>query len=356
MARVFIVDPQRPDQEPVTEAADSLQRGGLVAFPTETVYGLGAHAFDSQAVERLFRAKGRPATDPVIVHVADPDRLDEVAREIPAIAHELARLFWPGPLTLILTKRSRVPDAVTAGQPTVAVRVPSHPVARLLLQTAGIAVAAPSANRFSHPSSTCAEHVLADLGDVIDVLLDGGPTPIGVESTILDLTVSPPVVRRPGGVTIEQLRDSVPDVQSVSDVLTSASVQPAAGQLQRHYAPRARLTLYIGAVESIAQRLANDARGAAASGSRVGVLAPEEDLLALAPRLAAVAATGRIVTVRYGSRDNRREAARELFGALRDLDGKGVDLILASAPDAHDIGIAIIDRLTRAAEGRVIYT
>jgi L-threonylcarbamoyladenylate synthase len=331
-----------------------LRHGELVAFPTETVYGLGAHALDAAAVDRLFRAKGRPATDPVIVHVDDAARLDDVARAIPPLAYQLAREFWPGPLTLILLKRDIVPDAITAGQPTVAIRVPSHPVARLLLRMAGIPIAAPSANRFSRPSPTCAAHVLADLDGVIDVLLDGGPTPIGVESTILDLTVSPPLVRRPGGVALERLRERLPDVQHVRETFATATALPASGQLARHYAPRAQLTLYLGDVDAVAARLAVDARRAAASGSRVGILAPEEDLRALAPRLAAVAATGRIVTARCGSRRRRADAARELFGALRDLDGQGVDLILASAPDAQDIGLAVIDRLTRAADGRVI--
>lgn len=355
MTRVFTVDPRQPEPETVAQAAEFLRRGGLVAFPTETVYGLGAYALDVVAVDRLFRAKGRPATDPVIVHVADADGLSEIAEDVPPIAHELADRFWPGPLTLILRKRAQVPDAVSAGLPTVGVRVPSHPVAHLLLEMAGFPVAAPSANRFSRPSPTRAADVLADLDGVIDALLDGGPTTIGVESTILDLTVAPPLLRRPGGVTLEQIRAIEPDTESVSEVRGSARAQPAPGQLLRHYAPHARLTLYVGDVDRVARRLATDARSAIASGSRVGVLAPEEDLIALAPRLAAVATTGRVVTMRYGSRRNRTEAARELFGALRDLDAEGVDIILASAPDAVDIGVAVVDRLTRAAGGKVIH-
>lgn len=354
MTNVLIVDSRQPDPDAIAQAAASLRGGGLVAFPTETVYGLGAHALDPAAVERLFRAKGRPPTDPVIVHVAGADRLDDLARDIPPIARELARAFWPGPLTLILPKRAAVPDAVTAGQPTVGVRVPSHPVALRLLDRAGVPVAAPSANRFSRPSPTRAAHVLADLDGLVDLVLDAGPTPIGVESTILDLTVSPPLVRRPGGVSVDDIRSVVADVQAVSDALHPSAPQPASGQLQRHYAPRAALTLYVGAVARVAVRLADDARRHAASGLRVGVLAPEEDLIALAPRLAAAAAAGRIVTRRYGSRRQRADAARDLFAALRDLDGEGVDVILAAAPDPEDIGLAIVDRLTRAAEGRVI--
>ncbi len=354
MTRVLSVDPRQPEPGTVAQAAESLRRGGLVAFPTETVYGLGAHALDVAAVERLFRVKGRPATDPAIVHIADADALSGIAEDVPPVAHEFARLFWPGPLTLILRKRAEVPDVVTAGLSTVGVRVPSHPVAQLLLELAGVPIAAPSANRFSRPSPTRAADVLADLDGVIDVLLDAGPTTIGVESTILDLTVSPPLLRRPGGVTLEQIRAIRPDTERVTDLRGAEHAQPASGQLLRHYAPRARLTLYVGDVDRVAHRLANDARSAVASGSRVGVLAPEEDLIALAPRLAAVATTGRMVTMRYGSRRDRAEAARELFGALRDLDAVGVDIILASAPDEVDIGVAVVDRLTRAAEGKVI--
>lgn len=355
LTRVLRVDPHTPDQEAIAQAAAILVRGGLVAFPTETVYGLGAHALDNAAVESIFRVKGRPSTDPVIVHLADVDRLDDIAQDIPPSLEALARTFWPGALTVILRKRSAVPDSVTAGLSTVGVRVPSHPVAHMLLRHADIPLAAPSANRFSRPSPTSAEHVLNDLDALIDLVLDGGSTPIGVESTILDLTVSPPLVRRPGGVPLDHIRQILPETEIAVAVGGASHAQPAPGQMLRHYAPRVPLTLYIGSVDRVSQRLAADARSAAASGSTVGILSPEEDLIALAPRLAAVAATGRILTMRYGSRRDRAEAARELFRALRDIDAVGVDMILASAPDARDIGVAIIDRLTRAAEGRVVH-
>lgn len=354
MTRVLKVDPINPDPKVVKESATDLRDGLLVGFPTETVYGLGVHAFDVNAVRRMFRAKGRPATDPAIVHVAEFGQLRSIAAEMPAAVEELGRAFWPGPLTLILEKDASVPDEVTAGRPTVGVRIPSHPVAHLLLRLAGVPTAAPSANRFSRPSPTTAAHVLADLEGVIDVLLDGGPTPIGIESTILDLTVSPPLVRRPGGVTLEQIREIVPEAQTVTEVHGTTIAMPAPGQLLRHYAPRAKLTLYVGDVDGVLQRLADDARSAAASGFRIGILAPADDLAALAPRLAAVAATGRIVTERYGSRNNAIAAARDLFRALRDLDAEGVDLILASTLDADGIGAAVVDRLTRAAEGRIV--
>ena len=355
MTRVLKIDPQRPDPFAIEEAARELLRGRLVAFPTETVYGLGAHAFDSGAVQRLFEAKGRPPTDPVIVHIPHADHMNALAEAIPQVAYELGRRFWPGPLTLILRKLASVPDAITAGRPTVGVRVPSHAIARLLLETAAVPIAAPSANRFSRPSPTSAAHVLDDLDGVIDLVVDGGPTPLGVESTIVDLTVTPPLVRRPGGVTIEALRAIVPDVEITHELQRVARPQHAPGQFRRHYAPKAPMTLYVGELEGVTQRIAADARTVVASGSRVGILAPEDDLRELAPRLAAVATAGRIATRPYGTRSDPMTTARELFAALRDLDQAGVDLILAAAPAAHGIGTAVVDRLTRAAEGRVIY-
>ena len=352
--RVLLVDPRQPDPGAVRAAAEVIVRGGLVAFPTETVYGLGAHALDAAAVAGIFRAKGRPSTDPLIVHLANRDLLNVVARDVPDAARLLADRFWPGPLTLILHKRDVVPDAVTAGLATVAVRVPSHPIAHALLEAAGVPVAAPSANRFSRPSPTRPEHVLEDLDGAIDLLIDGGPTAIGVESTILDLTVTPPLVRRPGGTPLDALRDVLPGVHMTAGVGDAAVAQPAPGQLIRHYAPRARLTLYRGSADRVVVRVASDARTAAAAGSRVGVLAPEEDLRALAPRLAASAAAGRIMTARLGSRRDTASSAHDLFQALRALDAAGVDLIYASVPEEGEFADALVDRLTRAAEGRVI--
>jgi L-threonylcarbamoyladenylate synthase len=348
------VDPDVPDPQAIDEAAAILGAGGLVAFPTETVYGLGAHALDDEAVRGIFAAKGRPSTDPVIVHLASAEQLPTVARRIPELAWALARAFWPGPLSIVLEKQPEVPSAVTAGLDTVAVRVPSHPVARRLLERAAIPVAAPSANRFSHPSPTTAAHVIEDLGDVIDLVLDAGATPIGVESTIVDLTVTPPLIRRPGGVSVEAIRRMIPDVAVRSTRLDAGAAQPAPGQLMRHYAPRASLTLFLGTGSAVVHRVGEEARTAAAAGRRVGVLAPAEDLSALAPRLAAAAAAGRICTAPYGARRAPDQSARELFAALRALDAEGVDVILAAAPAEGPLSAAVVDRLTRAAEGRVV--
>ncbi|MEY4634707.1 MAG: hypothetical protein RJA55_505 [Acidobacteriota bacterium] len=351
--RVLKVDPSQPDPGVVEEAARAIRGGQLVAFPTETVYGLGANAFDPVAVAKIFEAKGRPATDPLIVHIAHIGQLSMCASQVPPAARQLGLAFWAGPLTIILPKQPQISDSVTAGLPSVALRVPSHRVARALLEMAGVPVAAPSANRFSRPSPTTAAHVVADLDGRIDVVLDGGATDIGLESTIVDFTVDPPVMRRPGGLTLEQIRRVVPEVVAVSEQGSAGVAQVAPGQLTRHYAPQAALTLYMGAAHLAVARVAADTRTLAARGARVGILAPEEDLRALAPELAPLAATGRVEVQPYGSRSDPERSARELFAGLRALDACGVSYILATAIDAGGLGLAVVDRLTRAAEGRV---
>ena len=354
MTRVLSIDPDRPDPDVITEAADVITRGGLVAFPTETVYGLGANALDASAIARLFAAKGRPATDPLIVHLAHIGHLGHVARDIPPVARALGLAFWAGPLTLILQKQAAVSDAVTAGRSTVAVRVPAHRVARALMEACGVPIAAPSANRFSRPSPTRAEHVVADLDGLLDLVLDGGPTPIGVESTIVDCTRTPPVLLRPGGITHEQLLAHVPDLVVEERRATTDEAQAAPGQLLRHYAPEAPVTLFLGEPAAVQARLGADARALVARGQRVGILAPDEDVLALAPLLAAPAASGRVLLRGYGRRATPESAARALFHVLRELDAEQPDVILATDVGPDALGAAIRDRLTRAAEGRVV--
>ena len=353
MTKVLTVDPQHPDPAAIIEAADALLAGKLVVFPTETVYGLGAHALDSTAVQKIFDAKERPATDPLIVHIAHIGQVNQCAATIPPGARKLGLAFWGGPLTIIFPKKPSVPDLVTAGLPSVALRVPSHRVARALMEVAALPVAAPSANRFSRPSPTTAQHVLDDLDGRVDLILDGGPTDIGLESTIVDFSVDPPVMRRPGGITLEQIQSLVPEVIAQTGEGRADTPQPAPGQLTRHYAPRATLTLYEGPEPAVVQRMAADARTAVAQGSRVGILAPEEDLTALAPLIAAVAATGRIEVRPFGSRADLERAGRELFAALRDLDASGVSVIFASSVGSDGLARAIRDRLARAAEGRI---
>jgi L-threonylcarbamoyladenylate synthase len=354
VTQVRLVTHTPPEPEAIAEAAELLRRGGLVAFPTETVYGLGANALSAEAVQGVFAAKGRPSTDPLIVHVSDMDGLARVCRATPPVAMKLAQAFWPGPLTLIVPRHPDVPVEVTAGLETVAVRVPAHPVARALLRAAGVPVAAPSANRFSRPSPTTATHVLEELGGRIPLVLDGGATPVGVESTIVDCTVTPPVIRRAGGVTLEQLREVIPHIAMRDEHRDEAEAQVAPGQLLRHYAPTARLTLYAGAVEAVRVRVAAEARTLAAQGLRVGLLVPAEDALALAPAVAALAAQGRVLLRACGTREHPESMAAALFATLRRLDADQPDVVLATDAGTAGIGAAIRDRLTRAAEGRVV--
>jgi L-threonylcarbamoyladenylate synthase len=351
--RVLTVDRDRPDPAAIEEAATAVRAGKLVVFPTETVYGLGAHALDPAAVQKIFDAKERPATDPLIVHIAHIGQVSQCASLMPAGARKLGLAFWAGPLTIILPKKPSVPDLVTAGLSRVALRVPSHRVARALMEMAGVPVAAPSANRFSRPSPTTAAHVIEDLDGRVDLILDGGPPDIGLESTIVDFSVEPPILRRPGGITLEQIQSLVPEVVLKVGQGTADLAQASPGQLTRHYAPRARLTLFEGPVDRVTERMASEARTAVAQGERVGILAPEDDLKALAPLIASVAAAGRVEVRPYGSRSDVDRAGRELFAALRALDATGVSVIFASAIGSDGLARAIRDRLMRAADGNI---
>ena len=343
---VLPVDAAQPEAAVIAQAAEAIRRGELVAFPTETVYGLGANALDAGAVAKIFAAKQRPATDPLIVHLAALEQLDEVAAHVPALAYELAAAFWPGPLTLVLRRQPVVPPNVSAGRDTVAVRMPAHPVARALCAAAGVPIAAPSANMFTRPSPTQAAHVLEDLRGRIAMVLDGGATHIGLESTVLDLTQSPPQLLRPGGAPLEALRRFLPGLSFTPRYAETHTeeAQAAPGMLLKHYSPHAELRLFVGAPERALKRLAAAARAAQASGRRVGVLAPNEDAAALAG-LGAFAA--------LGPQHDLAQIARQVFAGMRALDAQGVDLILARGVERGGLGLAIWDRLVRAAEGHV---
>lgn len=345
---LLTVDAQEPEPAAIAQAAAVIRRGGLVAFPTETVYGVGANALDGQAVAGIFRAKRRPANDPIIVHLAAATQLSAIARAWPPIVARLAAEFWPGPLTLVLQRQDAVPPAVTSGLPTVAVRVPAHPVALALIQAAATPIAAPSANLFSRPSATSAAHVLADLHGRVDLILDAGPAPIGLESTILDLTSAQPVILRPGGVPLEALRRLLPDVVIHSRYLDEQHDRPnAPGMLLRHYAPQARLTLFDGAEPAAVRAALRDyAAQLRAAGQRVAILATAEEAADLRPAADELAI--------LGPQDELPTVAHRLFDTLRQLDAAGVDAILVRAPEATGLGLAIRDRLLRAAEGRCV--
>lgn len=315
----------------IEKAAGVLRAGGLVAFPTETVYGLGANAEDSTALGRVFEAKGRPTSHPLIVHLADAELLDGWAEDVPAAARVLAEAFWPGPLTLVLRRGRRVSPTATGGADTVALRVPGHPVALELLSAFGGGVAAPSANRFGHVSPTTADDVRAELGAAVDVVLDGGPCQVGVESTIVDATADVPAVLRPGGVTREDLEAVLGRTVAVH----AASGIRVPGQHPSHYAPRARVVL----VEP--DRVAAEAELAQGQGHRVGVLLP--------PLLAGAAVKAHAVVAVPTS---TAAYARGLYGFLRELDRQRCDVIVASLPAEEGLGSAIANRLRRAAGPR----
>jgi L-threonylcarbamoyladenylate synthase len=330
-------------EEHIARAAAVIRAGGLVAFPTETVYGLGADALNEDAVRKIFLAKERPADDPLIVHIAHAQQLTQLARQIPQRAWDLAEKFWPGPLTLVLPKTDRVPPVTTGGLDTVAVRAPAHPVAQKLLERSGVPIAAPSANRFGRPSPTTAQHVWEDLDGRIDLIVDGGPTPIGVESTVLDLTQEPPMVLRPGGVTLEELREVLSEVRLLN---SSEAAKRSPGTRYRHYAPRARVLLVEqGAAEAALKRL---------SGKRVGVLVHRD----LTPRPPSRSGKGELPSPRRGGAGGEviviqmprslRDYARRLFAVLRELDAQGVDVIIVEKLEERGLGRAIMDRLRRA--------
>ncbi len=331
----------------LSRAAACLRAGGLVAFPTETVYGLGAHALDRAAVRRIFEAKGRPSADPLIVHVASVEDVHDLVRSWPDVAARLAARFWPGPLTMVLPKATVVPDEVTAGLSSVAIRVPAHPVAQALLTAAAIPVAAPSANLFSRPSPTTAAHVLADLDGRIDIVVDAGPTPMGVESTVIDLTGAVPRILRPGGTTAEDLALLLGPVVHEDAPVAASGPMVSPGLLERHYAPRAPLTVYEGDDRPrVLRRMTADVDALVAAGSRVGLLLHDED--EIDRRVAA--------TRRLGSAERLDLVAARLFAELRALDAQDLDAILAhGVSDVRGLGAAVRDRLRRAASGRVVH-
>jgi L-threonylcarbamoyladenylate synthase len=340
----LLVDPAQLKTPAADEALDRaaaiLRAGGLVALPTETVYGLGANALDAEAVSRIFEAKQRPAWDPVIVHIADLAMLNGLVEEVPAAARRLMDAFWPGPLTLLLPRSAAVPDAVTAGRPLVGVRMPAHPVALELIRRAGIPIAAPSANTFGHTSPTTAAHVLEDLDGRIDAIVDAGATAHGVESTVLDPCQSPMVIYRPGAVTAAMIRETAGAVEifrgggQLADKPREAMPSPGVGL--RHYAPKARLVLVEAPLDELGARLAEAAL--AWPGERLGVMLPAE--ISAPALVTAVYAWGRWAAP--------AEMARKLYAGLRTLDAQGCTVILCPVPPAEGIGAAIRDRLRKA--------
>ncbi len=325
---------QKEIEDKISAAAKILREGGLVALPTETVYGLGANGLDPEAVKRIFEVKGRPQDNPLILHVTGAQWLPRYCAEIPPIAYVLARKFWPGPLTMILKRQPLVPDATTAGLDTVGVRCPNHPVTLAIIREAGVPIAAPSANTSGRPSCTTAQDVMEDVGDAIEGVVDGGPCVVGVESTVLDLTCDPPRLLRPGGLPVEDMERLIGHIDVDKSIHGAKVDRPGApGMKYRHYAPKAPVTVITGAPEASAREIERWL------GPTSGVICFDE----YAGRFA-----GHEVHP-LGPCGDKQIQAQRLFDALRTFDGTGVTEIFAQCPDNHGLGLAINNRLKKAA-------
>lgn len=344
--KILKINDVKIDDSAILEAARLIQTGEVVAFPTETVYGLGANALDTAAVQKIFEAKGRPSDNPLIVHISRRQDMDRLVRELPSAAIPLMERFWPGPLTMIFRKSHLIPDAVTAGLDTVAIRMPRHPVALRLIECSGVPIAAPSANRSGHTSPTTAQHVLDDLGGRIPLILDGGRCEVGLESTVLDMTAEVPTILRPGGITYEML------VQVLGDVkIDDGALKPVKGQRVKspgmkytHYAPRAQVMVVRGGIDQMVAKIKAIAQEYIKQGMKVGVLATHETK--------DYYKEGKVLVL--GSRTQPAVMASNLFWALRQFDDLGVDIVLAEWIETKDEGLAIMNRMLRAAAFRVL--
>lgn len=330
------------EREHLKEAAEILKRGDLVAFPTETVYGLGANALDENAAKKIYAAKGRPSDNPLIAHISDLEMIEPLISYFPEKGRRLAEAFWPGPMTMIFPKSEIVPYGTTGGLDTVAIRMPSDPVAAELIRLAGVPVAAPSANTSGRPSPTMAEHVYQDMNGKIDMILDGGPVGIGVESTIVDVTSEIPMLLRPGAITMEMLRETVGEVEIDPAIVgpMSADMRPKApGMKYRHYAPKAELTLVEGETEAVVRRINALAREKLQEGCRVGIICTEETRSCYPG--------GMVRSI--GERAKEETVAHNLYAVLREFDDLGAEYIFSEGFPEDNLGQAIMNRLNKAA-------
>jgi len=338
----IVVAANHPDPDAIAQAAALIRGGEVVGMPTETVYGLAGDARNPQAVQAIFVAKGRPTTDPLIVHIADYAQLVGIVGQLPSSFALLSEAFWPGPLTMLVPKHPTLDPAITAGRDSVAVRMPRHAVALALIRASDCPLVAPSANLFSHPSPTTADHVLNDLDGRIAAVLDAGSTTIGVESTIIDLTSTPPRILRQGGVPAEQIAAVLGDVVIFSAVVPDADAAPAPGMLLKHYSPRAPMTILRGTTPHIQAQVVAMAQ----QHPSLAWLCYDDDI--------GVAQQSQIVYASLGMRDNGALVATRLFAAIRQLDALNLAQIVTSEPHGAGIAAAVRDRLFRAAEGRIL--
>lgn len=342
MTKIIRVDRNNPEIELIDLAAKVIREGGLVAFPTETVYGIGANSFDEEAVKKIFMVKGRPQDNPLIVHIAELEQIYDLVEDIPQKAKILMEKFWPGPLTLIFKKSQKVPYVNTAGMDTVAIRMPSDTIAHLLIKRAKVPISAPSANVSGKPSPTDASHVVEDLDGKVDIIIDGGKCDFGVESTVLDLTEKIPVVLRPGAVTLEMLKEVIGNVEVDPSLLKKpkGNLTPKSpGMKYKHYSPNAEVYIVKGDLEKVVKKIQELTEEQLKYGKKVGIMATVQTSTQYKK--------GEIIVV--GDRKRPETIAKNLFAVLRQFDKKGVDVIFAESFEYNNIGLAIMNRLEKAA-------
>ncbi|MTI69001.1 MAG: threonylcarbamoyl-AMP synthase [Firmicutes bacterium] len=343
---ILKINKNKPEKEKIDKAAKVLKNGGTVAFPTETVYGLGANALDKTSIAKIFKAKGRPQDNPLIVHIADTNKLYDLVDDIPKKAKVLMDKFWPGPLTIIFNRNENVPDEVTAGLDTVAIRNPDNLIAKALLKSADLPIAAPSANTSGKPSPTDSKHVLEDLDGKVDIIIDGGLTGVGVESTVLDISGDIPTILRPGGITKEDLL-TVFDEVKYDPALKNKDFKPKSpGQKYRHYSPKGEVKIVKGDIGKVIKKINSLTKEYESKNIKVGIMATLET--------SDKYQCENVVSV--GSRKDFKTIAANLFKTLRYFDEIGVDIILAEAIDELGIGSAVMNRLTKASGGNIIIT
>ena len=340
------VEKEHPDETVLKQAGEILKSGGLVAFPTETVYGLGGDGLNARSSEKIYAAKGRPSDNPLIIHISDMESLDRIVSYVPEKARKLAEKYWPGPLTMIFQKSEEVPLETTGGLDSVAVRMPSHKTARMLIRYGGGYVAAPSANTSGRPSPTNASHVIEDLNGKVEMILDGGEVGIGLESTIVDFTEEIPVILRPGYINQEMLEEVLGQVRMDKGLLiTDTGIRPKApGMKYRHYAPKAQLTIIEGNTEAVVQEINRRCQDGEAAGLRAGVIGTDETVSAYHAQ----------VVKSIGTRQDEESIARHLFGILREFDEEKVDMIFSESFETPRMGQAIMNRLLKAAGHHII--
>lgn len=335
----------REDDSQIKAAAEILKQGETIAFPTETVYGLGANALNNAAVKKIFEAKGRPSDNPLIIHIATMKQLDSIIEEKNKLSELLIEKYWPGPLTLVFKKNSIVPDDVSAGLKTVAVRMPDNPIALSLIKAADIPIAAPSANSSGKPSPTKAEHVLEDLNNKIAGILDGGATGIGLESTVVDVTGEKAIVLRPGGITVEELEQVIGEIEVDSAIIKNSDKPKAPGMKYKHYAPKGEMLIVNGSEQRVIEKIDSIAKEKIKEGKKVGILTTNNHKSKFNQANYILA---------FGDKKNLEPMASNLYDALRMFDKNKIEFILVEGIDESGIGFTIMNRLKKAANGNII--